>query len=156
MYLVIRIIHVLITGCNFYYLFFVKSSRTSIIKSIGVTMIDKIESNDEAPKNTVYGAIGMSIFLIFWVATYALPSMFPKGSLFMITGILIILVNIIKSLKKIEYSPPQILFGIAILIFGLNKVFMLGIGYISVFAIVFAVTCLVQSFRKLRKGQIYE
>lgn len=156
MYLVIRIIHALFTGCNFYYLFFVKSSRTSIKKSIGVKMIDKIESNDEAPKYTVYGTIGMSIFLIFWVATYALPSMFPKGSLVMIAGILFILVNIIKSLKKIEYSLPQILFGIAILIFGLNKVFMLGIGYISVFVIVFAVTCLVQSFGKLRKGQIYE
>lgn len=156
MYLVVRIIHVLITGCNFYYLFFVKSSRTSIKNAIEVKMIDKIESNDEAPKFTVYGTIGTSIFLIFWVAAYALPSMFPKGSLFMIAGVLFILVNIIKSLKKIEYSLPQILFGIAILIFGLNNVFMLGISYISVFVIVFAVTCLVQSFSKLRKGQIFE
>ena len=156
MYLVVRIIHVLITGCNFSYLFFVKSSRTSIKYMIEVKMIDKIESNDEAPKFTVYGTIGISVFLIFWVAAYALPSMFPKGSLFMIAGILFILVNITKSLNRIEYSLPQILFGIAILIFGSNKVFMLDISYISVFVIVFAVTCLVQSFIKLRKGQVFE
>ncbi len=135
---------------------FCKVKQNLYQKIDGVKMSDKIESNDEAPKFTVYGTIGISIFLIFWVATYAFPSMFPKGSLFMVAGILVILVNIIKFLKKIEYNLPLMLLGIAILIFGLNKVFMLGISYISVFVIVFAVAWLVQSFSKLRKGQIFE
>lgn len=119
-------------------------------------MSDELESNNVLEKPTVYGAIGLAIFLILFGIVYLLPNTFPEGFLFIVAGTLILLVNIIKSLKKIGYDGLEILFGIAFLISGLNKVFKLDISFIPVIIIVLAIFYLFKSISKLRNGQIFD
>lgn len=119
-------------------------------------MNKNMNSNDLGDKPTVYGAIGLAIFLIFFGVSYLIPNIFPEGFLFIVAGILILLVNIVKTLKNIGYDGLEILFGIAFLVSGLNKVLKLDIGFIPVIIIILAAFYLFKSIKKLKSGQIFD
>jgi len=122
---------------------------------MGGGMNKNMNSNDLGDKPTVYGAIGLAIFLIFFGVSYLIPDIFPEGFLFIVAGILILLVNIVKTLKNIGYDGLEILFGIAFLVSGLNKVLKLDIGFIPVVIIILAVFYLFKSIKKLKSGQVF-
>ena len=156
MYLTPDIIHTYLVSCNYPCIFFVKSRLTSVENTIEAYMIDKLE-NDSAMENpTVYGAIALSIFLICFGMSYLVPVKFPSGTLFIIAGILIILVNMVKQFKNIGYDRLEILFGIGFFVWGLNKVFILEISFFPIIIVVLSVIYLVKSINKLRSGQIFE
>lgn len=119
-------------------------------------MNDKLENSNPSDKPTAYGAIGLAIFLIFFGISYLIPNIFAEGFLFIIAGILILLVNIVKSFKNIGYDGLEILFGIAFLVSGLNKVLKLEISFIPVIIIVLAVFYLFKSINKLKNGQVFD
>lgn len=119
-------------------------------------MNDKLENSNPSDKPTAYGAIGLAIFLIFFGISYLIPNIFPEGFLFIIAGILILLVNIVKSFKNVGYDGLEILFGIAFLVSGLNKVLKLEISFIPVIIIVLAVFYLFKSINKLKNGQVFD
>jgi|SRR5690606_4797385 len=122
---------------------------------MGGDMNKNMNSNDLGDKPTVYGAIGLAIFLIFFGVSYLIPDIFPEGFLFIVAGIIILLVNIVKTLKNIGYDGLEILFGIAFLVSGLNKVLKLDIGFIPVVIIILAVFYLFKSIKKLKSGQVF-
>lgn len=115
-------------------------------------MSNRLENSSVVKKPTTYGAIGLSIFLICFGFSYLMPNVFPEGSLFIIAGILILLTNVVKSVQNIGYDGLEVLFGMAFLVLGLNKVFILKISFIPVVIIVLAVFYLFKSINKLRNG----
>lgn len=119
-------------------------------------MENNLEVTSERDKKTTYGSIGLAIFLIFFGVSYLIPNIFPEGFLFIVAGGLILLVNLVKSLKDIEWDGLEILFGIAFLISGLNKVFQLELGFLPIIIIVLAGFYLLKSMKKLKNGQIFD
>lgn len=114
-----------------------------------------MENRSSKDKSTVYGAIGLAVFLIFFGVSYLIPNVLPEGSMFIVAGILILLVNLIKSLKNLDWDGLEILFGIAFLISGLNKVLKLEISFIPVFIIILAIFYLFKNIKKLKNGQVF-
>lgn len=119
-------------------------------------MSNTLESGKATENPTVYGAIGIAIFLICFGFSYLIPNIFPEGALFILAGFLILLVNIVKWLKNIGYSGLQLLFGIAFLVTGLNKVLNFEISFIPLAIVVLAIFYLLRSINKLRNGQIFD
>lgn len=119
-------------------------------------MSSNLESNEIVNKSTVYGSIGLAVFIICFGLSYFIPSFFPTGSLFILAGVLILLVNVVKSLKSIGYSVLEILFGAAFIVVGVNRLFELDLGFFPAFIIVLAGILLFQSLKRLRNGQIFD
>lgn len=134
---------------------FLKSSRTSVENMIEDRMNNKVKNSNVEERPTVYGAIGLAIFLICCGISYLVPNIFPVGTLFIIAGILFILINIVKSLKNIGYDFFEILIGMILLVSGLNRMLNLEIGFTPVVIIVLAVIYLFRSIKKLRNGQTF-
>lgn len=118
-------------------------------------MSNRLENSNATEKPTVYGSIGLAIFLICFGVYYLIPNMFPEGTLFIVAGVLILLVNIAKLFKSIGYNGLEILFGIAFLVSGINKVLRLEIGFVPAIFIVLGVFYLFKSINKLINGQIF-
>ncbi len=119
-------------------------------------MSNNSESSETEYKSTVYGSIGSAIFIMCFGLSYFFPSFFPTGSLFVLAGVLILLVNIVKSLKSIGYSVLELLFGASFIVIGVNKLFELDLGFFPAFIIVLAGILLFQSIKRLRNGQIFD
>lgn len=114
-------------------------------------MSDILKGNNPSEKPISYGAIGLSVFLIFFGASYLIPNAFPEGSLFIVAGILFLLINLVKTVKNIGYDGFEILIGVALLVSGLNKVLMWDISFIPVIIMGLAVFYLIKSINNLRK-----
>lgn len=119
-------------------------------------MSTNLKNNDATTRDTVYGSIGLAIFMICFILSYMFPNVFIEGSMFVITGILILIVNIAKIIKGIEYGGLEVLFGIVSLVAGVNKIFSWDIGFISVIALVLATSYLLRSIKMLWNGQIFD
>ncbi|HEC0041326.1 MULTISPECIES: hypothetical protein [Acinetobacter] len=110
-----------------------------------------MENSSSNDKPTVYGSIGLAVFLIFFGISYLIPNIFPEGSMFVVAGSIILLVNLIKLLKNIGWDGFEVLFGIAFLVSGLNKVLKLEVSFIPVIIIVLALFYLFKSIKELKK-----
>lgn len=104
--------------------------------------------NSESSKSTVYGEIGLAIFIILFGVVYLLPSPYiPEGSLFLAAGTIILTVSCIKWFKSLDVDWFDIVFGAIFLINGINKVFQLGLGILPALIVVFGVVSLVDAIR---------
>lgn len=111
---------------------------------------------DNMDRATVFGSIGIAVFLICFAVSYWAPSFFPSGSLFALAGVLILLVSVTKIIKGIGCSVLSILFGVSFTIIGINRFFELDLGIFPGIIIVLASVLLLQSINRLRKGQIFD
>ena len=114
-----------------------------------------MQNSSSKDKSTVYGSIGLAIFLILLGVSYLIPNALPEGFMFIVAGSIILLVNLVKSIKNMYWDVLEILFGIAFLISGLNKVLKLEISFIPIIIIVLAVFYLFKSIKKLKSGQLF-
>lgn len=119
-------------------------------------MSEDLRSDDAVDRSTVYGSIGLATFLICFGLSYLIPSIFPTGSLFILAGVLILLVNIVKSFKSIGYSMLEILFGAAFIVTGLNRLFELDLGFFPAFIVVLAGILFFQSVKRLKNGEVFD
>lgn len=113
------------------------------------------EGSEPVSKSTVYGSIGLAVFIICFGVSYFVPSFFPAGSLYMLAGVLILLVNMVKSLKSIGYDVLEVLLGAAFIVVGLNRLLDLDLGFFPAFIIVLAGILLIKSIKRLRNGQVF-
>lgn len=99
---------------------------------------------------TVYGSIGLAIFFIFIGLVYLIPNTFPEGTLYVVAGVLIILVNVLNAFKGIAYDWFNLLFAAVAIVIGLNKILALEIKFLPVILIVIGVVSLFANIKKLR------
>ena len=116
-------------------------------------MSDKLENNDNDPKQetTVYEAIGIAIFFIFAGVAYAFPDMFPEGTLYVVFGVLVALVNILKAFTGIKcYVFNVALVATGSILIGVSKVFVLGITIWPIIFIAVGVAGFLVNINRLR------
>ena len=119
-------------------------------------MSDDSQDVDNIDRTTVFGSMGIAVFLIGVAASYWAPSFFPSGSLFALAGVLILLVSVTKIITGIGCSVLSILFGVSFTIIGINRLLELDLGIVPGIVIVLASVLLLQSINRLRKGQIFD
>lgn len=119
-------------------------------------MSTDLENNDASTRSTVYGSIGLAVFMICFILSHMFPSVFIEGSMFVIAGVLILIVNIAKGIKGIGHGVLEVLFGIAALVVGVNKIFSWDIGFVSVIALILAISYLLRSVKMLWNGQVFD
>ena len=85
---------------------------------------------------TRYGSIGLAIFVISVGLVYLIPNSFPEGTLYVVAGILILLVNILNSLKGMSYSGFDVVFAIILTFIGADKILDLELSFLPILLIV--------------------
>lgn len=105
-------------------------------------------SNNDESEFTVYGSIGVAIFAISVGIVYLLPSIFPEGTLYVVAGILIALVNILNALKGITYSGTSIAIAVISILIGADKILDLELKFLPIILILLGVLAL---FRHIKK-----
>lgn len=108
------------------------------------------KSDNQKEDMTVYGSIGFAIFFICVGIVYLIPDTFPEGTLYIVAGLLIIMVNILNSFRGITYSGSSLLFAAAAILMGSNKILELELGFWPVLLIVVGLVSLLANINKLR------
>lgn len=114
-------------------------------------MIDKLEESNKTQDLNTYESIAILVFLVCLGGVYLIPNAFPQGTLFVVAGVLFIIFNIITYFKINKYNVFNISIGVALLAYGLNKIFLLEIRFIPLVIIVFAMLHLLMHFKALRR-----
>ena len=127
-----------------------------LFENLEIKMSDDSQDVDNIDRTTVFGSMGIAVFLIGAAASYWAPGFFPSGSLFALAGVLILLVSVTKIIAGIGCSVLSILFGVSFTIIGINRVFELDLGIVPGIVIVLASVLLLHSINRLRKGQIFD
>lgn len=100
--------------------------------------------SSEGSKATIYGEFGFAIFIILFGLAYLLPKQYaPEGSLLLAAGTIILTVSCIKWLKSIDVEVFDVVLGTILLINGINKMFLLGLGVLPVLLVIFGVASLI-------------
>jgi len=116
-------------------------------------MNSELVSNDTTQQTTIYGAIGIAIFLICAGVVYSIPNTFPEGTLYILVGVLIILVSVFNAFKGIGCNWSYIAVAIVSILFGANKVLDLGMGFLPSALIVVGIVSLFLNSNRLRVGR---
>lgn len=100
--------------------------------------------SSEGSASTIYGEVGFAVFIILFGLAYLLPKQYaPEGSLLLAAGAIILTVSAIKGFKKLGVEGFDIVLGTILLVNGINKIFMLGLGVLPVLLVVFGMVSLV-------------
>lgn len=99
---------------------------------------------------TVYGLIGLAIYVISVGVVYLIPNSFPDGTLYLIAGVLILIVTVLNAFKGIAYEWLTILFATVSIVIGVNKMFAQDIKFLPPILIAIGVVALFNSIKKLR------
>lgn len=100
--------------------------------------------SSEGSASTIYGEVGFAVFIILFGLAYLLPKQYaPEGSLLLAAGAIILTVSAIKGVKKLGVAGFDIVLGTILLVNGINKIFMLGLGVLPVLLVVFGMVSLV-------------
>ena len=116
-------------------------------------MSGKLEGNDTTQETTIFGAIGIAIFLICAGVVYSIPNTFPEGTLYILAGVIIILVSIFNAFKGIGCNWSYIAIAIVSILFGANKVLDLGMGFLPGALIAVGIVSLFLNLNRLRAGK---
>lgn len=107
--------------------------------------------NDSKQEITVYGAVAIAIFLIVAGVAYAFPGIFPRGTLYVVFGVLVALVGIIHTFRGIKYDVFSIaLVATGFILIGVDKIFTLGIKFWPSVLIIVGVAGFLVNINKLR------
>ena len=119
-------------------------------KGGGFNMSDAAESEDKDQGFTIYGSIGVAVFLIIAGLVYLIPNTFPEGFLYVVAGVLIVIVTIANAFKGIAYDGLSILFAVVSIVIGVNKIVDVEIRYLPIILIVIGFVALLNNIKKLR------
>ena len=112
--------------------------------------------DDLETQPTVFGGIALAIFLIACGVNYSIPQSFPEGTLYALAGVLILLVSMIKAFKGIALYGLDVIFGVILLMIGVNKLFEYDMGFIPIFFIVIGAVFLFKNTKRLMNGEVFQ
>ena len=113
-------------------------------------MSDAAESEDKDQGFTIYGSIGVAVFLIIVGLVYLIPNTFPEGFLYVVAGVLIVIVTIVNAFKGVAYDGLNILCAVVSIVIGINKIVDVEIRYLPIILIVIGFVALLNNIKKLR------
>ena len=88
-------------------------------------------------KADVLIAIGLSVFIMLVGIVELIPEKYlPAGTLFIISGLILLLVSCIIEIKKLDHVGFQIILAFILLLNGLNYMFSLNIKVMPAFLVV--------------------
>ena len=116
-------------------------------------MNSSLEGKNTLPETTIFGSIGIAVFLICAGIVYSIPEVFPERSLYVFAGILIIVVSVFNAFKGIKCNWSRIAMAIALILYGANKVFNLGLDFLPLALIGLGVISLLLNLKELKKDK---
>ena len=116
-------------------------------------MRDNLENTKSTHENSIYKKIGLGIYIVFSLIYYFfMKDMFLDGTFFLIVGIALLLIIILKFFKEHTYDFQVIVVCIYFLIFGSVYFFHLNRLILAVAAIVLAIVTIFPNFKPVKKG----